>query len=128
MSEDIPASNDGPVKVVVGEEFDKIVKDPTKDVLIMFYAPWCGHCKKLKPVWEELGKEFEGKEDIVIAKFDATLNEVDGLHIKSYPTLKFYPKDNKAGVDVKTGRTLPDLKKYLEENASSLKTVQHDEL
>jgi protein disulfide-isomerase A1 len=97
----------------------------------MFYAPWCGHCKKLMPVWEELAKEMASNSDIVMAKFDATLNEVDGVQVKGYPTLKFYSKDNKSGEDVKSGRNLPELKKYLEENASSLKTeksVQHDEL
>lgn len=118
-SDDIPASNDEPVKIVVAKEFDKIVRDPTKDVLVMFYAPWCGHCKKLKPIWDELAKEMESNKDIVIAKVDSTTNEVPGIAIKSYPTLKFYPKGNKKGVDAKVGRNLADLKKYLQENASS---------
>merc|ERR1711953_153266 len=48
-SEPIPEDNTGPVKVVVGENFNSIVKDPTKDVLIEFYAPWCGHCKNWYP-------------------------------------------------------------------------------
>ena len=42
------------VKVVVASTFDEIVNDPTKDVLIEFYAPWCGHCKSLAPKYEEL--------------------------------------------------------------------------
>jgi len=122
-SEDIPASNDEPVKILVAKEFEKIVRDPTKDVLVMFYAPWCGHCKKLKPIWDELAKEMmEINKDIVITKMDSTLNEVTGIAIKSYPTIKFYPKDNKKGEDVKAGRTLEGMKTYLEENASA-KTV-----
>jgi thiol-disulfide isomerase/thioredoxin len=56
-SEDVPASNDGPVKVVVGKNFDEIVNDPEKDVLIEFYAPWCGHCKSLEPKYNELGEK-----------------------------------------------------------------------
>lgn len=44
-------------QVVVGETFDEIVNDPTKDVLIEFYAPWCGHCKNLEPIYRELGEK-----------------------------------------------------------------------
>ena len=42
------------MQVVVGKNFDSIVNDPTQDVLIEFYAPWCGHCKSLAPKYEEL--------------------------------------------------------------------------
>ena len=64
------------LKVVVGETFNDIVNDPTKDVLIEFYAPWCGHCKTLEPKFNELGEKFVGSKDIVIAKMDATANGV----------------------------------------------------
>eukprot|EP00058_Branchiostoma_floridae_P016549 XP_002602037.1 hypothetical protein BRAFLDRAFT_59159 [Branchiostoma floridae] len=58
-SEPVPEDNDGPVKVVVAENFDEIVMDDTKDVLIEFYAPWCGHCKNLAPKWDELGEKVQ---------------------------------------------------------------------
>lgn len=57
-SEEIPESNDAPVKIVVGKNFDAIVMDETKDVLVEFYAPWCGHCKSLEPKYEELAKQL----------------------------------------------------------------------
>lgn len=42
---------------MVAENFDEIVNDENKDVLIEFYAPWCGHCKNLEPKYKELGEK-----------------------------------------------------------------------
>lgn len=44
-------------QVVVADTFDKIVNNPDKDVLVEFYAPWCGHCKNLEPSYTELGEK-----------------------------------------------------------------------
>ena len=93
---------------MVGGNWEQIVKDPTKDVLVKYYAPWCGHCKALAPIWDELAKDVESLEDLVIAKFDATENEVAGLDVRGYPTLRFYPKDNKEGIDYSGERQLSD--------------------
>jgi protein disulfide-isomerase A1 len=111
--------NDGPLTVIVGTTFDKIVNDPTKDVLVKYYAPWCGHCKSLAPVWEELAAHVAGNEDLIIAKFDATANEAAGVSIRGYPTLKFYPKNNKAGIDYEGDRDLASFKKWLSENSAA---------
>ena len=63
----------------------------------------CGHCKKLDPIWTKLGKHFASNDDVIIAKMDGTGNEVDGLNVRGFPTIKFYPKGAKtnAGEDYK---------------------------
>jgi len=130
-SEPVPESNDGDVKVVVGSQFDEIVKDESKDVFVKFYAPWCGHCKALAPKWEELGAHVKGS-DLIIADFDSTTNEADGVEIRGYPTLKFYPKNNKNGIDYNEGREYDDLVAWLAENSQAYKdhfaNKGHDEL
>lgn len=50
------------------ETFDSVAMDPTKHALVEFYAPWCGHCKSLAPVYEELGKVFEAESSVIVAK------------------------------------------------------------
>jgi len=88
-SEEIPAENNGPVITVVAKSFDSIVLDSTKDVLLEFYAPWCGHCKKLVPTFDELGTNFKPVQSIVIAKIDATANDVPAKYgIRGFPTIK----------------------------------------
>jgi len=120
-SEEIPEANDDPVTYIVGKQWEEIVMDPTKDVLVKYYAPWCGHCKKLAPIWEKLGEQYASEKNLVIAKFDATANEADGVQIGGYPTLIFYPKDNKAGVTYEGDRDLEGFSKYLTENSPVLK-------
>ena len=102
----MPATNDGPVKTVVGTQWNEIVGDSTKDVFVKYYAPWCGHCKSLAPIWTELGEYVAGLDDVVIAEMDSTLNEVQGVAIRGFPTLIYYPKDNKEGVNYEGGREL----------------------
>ena len=123
-SEPIPEPSDDPLTVIVGKNWEDVVKDESKDVLVKYYAPWCGHCKALAPTWDQLAADTKDIADLVIAKFDATVNEVAGLEIRGYPTLKFYPKDNKDGVDYSGGRELDEIKKWLGENSSAYKAAQ----
>ncbi|KAK2192902.1 hypothetical protein NP493_21g11061 [Ridgeia piscesae] len=119
-SEPVPESNDAPVKVVVAETFDEIVNDKTKDVLIEFYAPWCGHCKSLAPKYDELAEKLADEKDIVIAKMDATANDVPAQYsVRGFPTLYFAPKNKKdTPVTYDGGREVKEFIKYLAKEAT----------
>jgi len=64
----------------------------TGDWFVKFYAPWCGHCKKLAPVWDDLARELHKR--VNVAKVDVTQNGALGRRfaIKGYPTLILFHK------------------------------------
>lgn len=107
------------VTIVVGSTFDAIVKDPTKDVLLEVYAPWCGHCKALTPIYEKLAKRFKDIDSVVIAKMDGTENEVPDVEVQGFPTIMLFPaeKDAKAIDYNEPTRELKDLTKFIKKHA-----------
>jgi protein disulfide isomerase len=121
-SEDPPEPNDGPVTMVVGRTFDEFVLDPDRDVLVQFYAPWCGHCKRLAPVWEELGVTLTDVESVRIAKMDATANEHQQVDVSGFPTIMLWPATvggaSGAGVEYEGAREMAGFMEFLQEHAT----------
>jgi len=117
LSEEIPEDWDkNPVKVLVGKNFHKVAKDKTKTVLAVLVAPWCGHCKQLTPIYEELGEKYKDNPDVIVAKMDATTNELEDIKIQSYPTIKLFPKDSDEVIDYSGARTVEGLSKFIDSN------------
>ena len=113
----IPETNDEPVKIGVGKNFKELVLDSDKEVLVKFYAPWCGHCKHLAPHYDEAAKRLLANPHILLVKVDSTLNEIGGLDIQGFPTLKFYGKDkSQAPIDYNGGRDADGIISWLKEH------------
>ncbi|KAK2589720.1 protein disulfide-isomerase precursor [Conoideocrella luteorostrata] len=129
-SEPIPENQDGPVSIIVAKNYDQIVLDDKKDVLVEFYAPWCGHCKALAPKYDQLGeayKKSEFKDKVVIAKVDATANDVPD-EVSGFPTIKLFPAGKKdAPITYNGARTVEDLIKFIEENGKHKAVVSFKE-
>lgn len=107
------------VTVVVGKTFEEIVLAEDKDVLLEVYAPWCGHCKQLAPIYSKLAKRFKSVDSVVIAKMDGSENEHESIDVKGYPTLIFFPAGGKEQVKYESGeRDLKTLTKFIKQHAS----------
>jgi protein disulfide isomerase len=94
-SQPLPEKNDEPLKIVVGKNFKEIVMDETKDVLVDFYATWCGPCKAMAPTYKELANKLKDRKNLVIAKVDSPENEIPDVEIEAYPTIMLFPAKDK---------------------------------
>ena len=123
------SSSSSPSDVIVlsADNFSAAVDAPGAKLLVEFYAPWCGHCKQLAPIWDKLGEKYSEAEDIIIAKLDSTANELETVSVESFPTIKFFPKGGAAPVDYEGARTLKAMADFLAEQTGVSVEVSDDE-
>ncbi|KAL8171803.1 hypothetical protein V2J09_023607 [Rumex salicifolius] len=109
------------VVVLTPENFNEIVLDKSKNVLVEFYAPWCGHCKSLAPIYEKVAAAFKSEDEIVIANVDADKHRDLGekFGVTGFPTLKFFSKNNKEGEDYEGGRDLNDFVNFFNDKCGT---------
>lgn len=75
-------------------DFEQKVTNSTEPVLIDFWAEWCGPCKMLSPVIDQLSEEMKGKVKIVKMNIDENPETPSSLGVRSIPTLMLF-KDGK---------------------------------
>ncbi|CAK9221439.1 unnamed protein product [Sphagnum jensenii] len=134
------------VVVLTPTNFDKVVLDTSKVVLVEFYAPCyylntsltlylyvcCAGCHVVEVtarVYEKVAAAYKAEKDVVVAKVDADAHSglasfsIYKYGVTGYPTLKFFPKNNKDGEDCDADRTLAAFVDFLNEKVGTLCTT-----
>jgi len=110
-----PTYENSAVLDLIPSNFDKIVISG-KPALVEFFAPWCGHCKSLAPVYEQLAQDFAfAKDKLSIAKVDADSEKSLGKRfgVQGFPTIKYFDGKSDKPEDYNGGRDLESLTEFL---------------
>lgn len=110
-----PTFENSAVLDLIPDNFDKIAFSG-KPALVEFFAPWCGHCKTLAPVYEKLAQDFAfAKDKIAIAKVNADQEKSLGSRfgIQGFPTIKYFDGKSDKPEDYNGGRDLESLTEFI---------------
>jgi protein disulfide-isomerase-like protein len=121
IPEDPSLLEDEGSKVVVGRNFEDIVLQKDKDVMLLVYAPWCGFCKKFSPIWNSFAQMVSGASDLVIAKMDGSRNGTplpEDFAWDAYPKIFFVRAGEKKPIHFEGERSVEKLLEFVEKNGS----------
>lgn len=105
--------------ILTPENFEQTTQD-VKPTFVKFYAPWCGHCKKMKPDWDKLASVMDSGK-ITIADVDCTESGKDicsSENVQGFPTLKIFENGVSENYD-ESDRSFESLKKFAIEYISN---------
>lgn len=109
-------------KELTPESWDK--ETSGKTVFVKFFAPWCGHCKAMKPAWDQLMAEFAKDEHALVADVDCTSDGkplCDENGVQGFPSIKWGDPNALEGYD--GGRDFDALSKFARENLKPMCSV-----
>ena len=114
---------------VVSRDSGKLIGD--KPWFIKFFAPWCGHCKRLAPTWHQFSVEYT--DQINVGHVDCTTDSGKTLcqeyNVNGYPTLYFFPADQENSgkyYEYQGARSLDNLKRFALDGEYLTSSVQAD--
>ncbi|KAL0955099.1 hypothetical protein HGRIS_004016 [Hohenbuehelia grisea] len=107
--------------------FDEVALDKSKNVLVTFTAPWCGHCKNLKPVYEKVATTFKPESNCIVANIDADAKKNKDIgsryDVTGYPTIKFFPTGTTEPEAYEGGRSEADFVEFLNKRCGTHRAV-----
>ena len=93
------------------------LKNNKKKGLIVIYAPWCGYCNMLAPIWSKFAKEYKNEYTIkalnVENKRAGNKKMAEQLGVQGFPTIKYIDESGKIGKTYEGDRSKEDFKKFL---------------
>ncbi|OJD15965.1 protein disulfide-isomerase domain [Emergomyces pasteurianus Ep9510] len=113
-----PAAAISAVLDLTPDNFDSVAIKSGKPGLVEFFAPWCGHCKNLAPIYDQLAEAFTFASDKVhISKVDADEHRSLGQRfgVQGFPTLKWFDGKSDKPEEYNGGRDLESLTKFVTE-------------
>jgi len=117
------------VVVLDAHTFDDVVLNKDHDTIVAFTAPWCGHCKSLKPTYERVAVDFLPETKCIVANVDADAEVnrpiAQKYGVTSFPTIKFYPKGGEP-IAYEGGRQEADFVEFLNEKCGTHRAVGGD--
>jgi len=114
-------NSSGPVELSEAN-FDNLVVNGGKNSFVKFFAPWCGHCKAMKPAWDKIGEDY-APSSVLVGDVDCTQHEklCSKYSVSGYPTLKYW-KDGTMH-DYSGGRDDAALRKFIKDTLEVLCNV-----
>merc|ERR1712156_553299 len=95
--------------------WQKMVINSEKGILVEFYAPWCGHCKSLAGPWADAASQLKGKMDLGALDATAHGSIAQQYGVQGYPTIKYFAPGSTEPEDYDGGSTADAIVKWAEE-------------
>lgn len=100
--------------VLNSEYYSEHFEEKTQKILTLYYAPWCPHCKPVKPIFDELSEIYAGNKDVTISTINGDDNKelLKEKNIKGYPTIMLTYQDK--DIEYKGERTAQKLQEFIQ--------------
>ena len=111
------SSSSDALRELTSETFDELIPGE-KVAFVEFYAPWCGHCKRLAPTWKAMAERVHSRSDLdaVVAKIDCTKHRdtCNANQVRGYPTMLLFEANERTGKRYQGPRDTDELVKFVE--------------